>query len=96
MQYLRPKFGSKIISRRADLNWPARSPDLNVLDFWFWIFAEAQVYRRKPQSLAEVIECVDDVAASVSPDMIRSAVSNLRNRVILCFQEKGGHFQHLL
>jgi hypothetical protein len=59
-------------------------------------FTKTQVYRRNPKSLAEVMECVEDVAASVNPDMDRNAVGKLRKRALLCIQEKWGHFQHLL
>jgi hypothetical protein len=39
-------------------------------------FAESQVYCQNPESLAKVMSCVKDVAASVSSDMVCSAVRN--------------------
>ena len=36
MDWLRSKFGQRVISRNADQPWPARSPDLSPLDFWLW------------------------------------------------------------
>jgi hypothetical protein len=36
MQFLEEKFQSRVISRKAEFEWPARSPDLNPLDYWFW------------------------------------------------------------
>ena len=34
MQLLRQYFGNKIISRFGDVNWPSRSPDLTIPDFF--------------------------------------------------------------
>ena len=34
--WLRQNFGDRIISRRSSIPWPAQSPDLNPLVFWFW------------------------------------------------------------
>ena len=34
LDWLRQKFGDRIISRRSSIPWPAQSPDLNPLDFW--------------------------------------------------------------
>jgi hypothetical protein len=34
--WLGTKFGTRVISRYAEQPWPAKSPDLSPLDFWFW------------------------------------------------------------
>ena len=36
MNVLQGMFGNNIISRRAALTWPPRSPDLNDLDYYLW------------------------------------------------------------
>jgi hypothetical protein len=35
-QHLNHTFGEKWIECEGPVNWPARSPDLNHLDFWLW------------------------------------------------------------
>jgi hypothetical protein len=35
---------------------------LNVLDDWFWVFAQAEIYRRKPCTIEEVMAIAEDVA----------------------------------
>lgn len=37
-------FGTRIISRGATLNWPAHSPNLNPLDYWFWAHLRSRLY----------------------------------------------------
>lgn len=37
LQYLRSIFGFRLISLKSDcIEWPACSPDLSPLDYWFW------------------------------------------------------------
>jgi hypothetical protein len=35
-QHLNQTFGEQWIGRGGPVSWPARSPDLNSLDFWLW------------------------------------------------------------
>ena len=39
---------------------PARSPDLNVLDLYVWRVLEAGVHRRRPQSLVQLWEALEE------------------------------------
>lgn len=56
---LKGAFSGRLIRRFGDLHWPARSPDLTVLDFFLWGFLKSRVYVNKPQTLEENIhpEC---------------------------------------
>ena len=37
LDILRPVFGDRIISRRADIVWPPQSCDLTPLDYYLWV-----------------------------------------------------------
>jgi hypothetical protein len=37
--------------RRRSVEWPARSPDLSSLDFFFWDHLKNKIYKEKPQNL---------------------------------------------
>jgi inhibitor of nuclear factor kappa-B kinase subunit alpha len=93
LNFLHSKFRERIISRRSEIVWPAASPDLNPLDFWFWGYADAEVFRREPRSLQELMETVEDFCACLDMEMIRSAVLNVKKRAQLCVAQKGGHFE---
>jgi hypothetical protein len=54
-QDLNQTFGEQWIERRVPVNWPARSPDLNPLDFWPWGHLKALVYSM-PISDLEMLE----------------------------------------
>ena len=47
-QWLDDNFDGRVISRLTERPWPARSPDLSPLNFWFWAVALAAL-RRNPQ-----------------------------------------------
>ena len=46
--WLESKFGDRVISRLTARPWPAKSPDLSPLDFWFWSVALAECRRAPP------------------------------------------------
>jgi hypothetical protein len=53
MQVLSSVFGDRIIS--SDI-WPARSPDINPCDFFFWGCLKDKVYSNNPQMEEELKE----------------------------------------
>ena len=34
--------------------WPAKSPDMSCLDFWFWVVVMEEVRKRGPSTLTEL------------------------------------------
>jgi hypothetical protein len=76
MSLHKSKFGNRIISHFSDVNWPARSRDLNVLGYWLWSFVESEVHRQHSETLNDIQQLVEDVAPSLSTEMIHNAVGN--------------------
>jgi hypothetical protein len=54
-QRLNQTFGEQWIGSGGPVNWPARSPDLNPLDFWLWVHLKILLYSA-PISDLEVLE----------------------------------------
>ena len=96
LDFVGRKFGGWVISRRSDIDWPVYSPDLNPLDFFLWGYVQSLVRRRKPKTIDELKEAVEDVAASIPEDMIRASAGNLRRHCEACLMVDGGHFEHFL
>ena len=90
-------FGDRLISNKVQEGhgspWPARSPDLNPLDFAFWGMAMQKVYNDNPQTLDELMECVENFFHTLPEDVIRNSVSNILKRARLCVKNKGDHFE---
>ncbi|GBP03334.1 hypothetical protein EVAR_101737_1 [Eumeta japonica] len=42
------QFFRKLISRRGDINWPPRSPDLTPDGLFLWGYVKSKVYTNKP------------------------------------------------
>jgi hypothetical protein len=73
LQWLHTHFGDRVISRRSDIPWPAQSPDLNPLDFWFWGWASAEVIRTQPTTIWDLIDGVETAAAVLTTPEIKKA-----------------------
>ena len=54
LEFLLDKFNGRLISRRSEIFWPPYSPDLNVLDYWFWSFAMVHIRRVQPETIDEL------------------------------------------
>ena len=96
IDFLKSKFGTRIISRKTEHHWPPYLPDLNPLDFSFWSQTMAQVVRCQPSTLQELKDVVEDFASNIDPAKVRSMVRHARYRAELCVAEGGGHIEHLV
>ena len=94
--FLENKFRGRVITRHGENPSPAYSPDLNVLDFYFWGFANQEVWRRKPSTIAKLREIVEDVAQDLSGEIIRAVMANFRKRSEICLAMGGLYFEYAL
>lgn len=95
-RHLNHVFPGKWIGRRGAIEWPARSPDLSPLDYYFWGYLKDQVYRTKPQDLVELRLRIVEEAARIPVDAIRNALSAFYHRLGYCQEVEGKQFEHLL
>ena len=79
------KFGGRVINSRTRIAWPAYSPDLNLLEFYYWVW-ENEMYSAKPTTVNQCCE----------KNVLHSVALNVLKREYLCVQQNEGHFQHLL
>ena len=87
------KYKDEVISRRAETQWPAHSPDLSPLDYWFWSVMQSAVYKMKPKDLQELQNVVNNAASQIDEEEIRRSIANFSIRAQKCHQNKGGHFE---
>ena len=93
MEKLRGIFGERIISNKAAIKWPSRSPDLNPLDYAFWGMAMQKVYRENPKTIPELMQCVEDFFEALPETVIKNSVANIMKRAELCVKNNGDHFE---
>ena len=53
-QFLEEKFLNCVVSRSSNRRWPARSPNLNPMDFFAWAYLEGKLAERKPVVIKNV------------------------------------------
>lgn len=94
--YLGERFGTRWISRGGPVEWPPRSPDLNPLDFFLWGYLKRKVYRTRPQTLDQLKDNIISECRAVTPETLEKVLSNCLKRMLLCKENDGGHFEHLL
>jgi hypothetical protein len=91
MQVLNEMFPVRMISRRGDMEWPARSPDLQACDFFLWGYFKSKVYEKKPKTTVDLKQNIRDEVAAVSPTMLQRVILNSQKRLRECVDNKGRH-----
>ncbi len=76
LRFLLDKFRGRVISRLSEIIWPPYSPDINILDYLFWLYTMMQVRWRKPTT-EEQKETVEAVAHTIPEEMVRNVVVNI-------------------
>lgn len=64
------KFPNQWIGRSGPILWPPRSPDLTVLDFFFWGFVKNIVYVEKIRDLQHLKDRICAAIETVMPEML--------------------------
>lgn len=95
-QYLDAIFPNRWIGRRGSIEWPARSPDLTLLDFFLWGYLKSIVYKTKPLDLNDLRERITLAIRSITPDMLNNVRRQFYLRLGCCQDVHGEHFEHLL
>lgn len=91
--FLREKFGDRVISRHFDWNWPARSPDLNPCDFFLWGHLKARAFLHHPSNIAELKNAISHEISNLTPDLLALTVNSLYDRLLCVLSSDGGHIE---
>ncbi|GFY34949.1 putative transposase [Trichonephila clavipes] len=78
---LKDMFGDHLISRFGPVNWPPRSCDLTLLDYFLWGYVKSLVYADKPQMLDHLEENIRRVIADIRPQMLEKVIENWTSRL---------------
>lgn len=89
-------FPNQWIGRSGPIRWPARSPDLTKLDFFLWGYVKEIVYNSPPTTAMDMQQRIVEAFASITPEMLERVETSLQQRLNLCSNENGRHFEHLL
>jgi hypothetical protein len=82
--------------RGGPVSWPARSPDLNPLDFWLWEHLKTSVCLLPINDL-EILEQKAENAFQeirVKPGIFDRLRTSVRRRAERCLEMNGNHIEH--
>lgn len=89
-------FPNSWIGRFGPQHWPARSPDLTVLDYYLWGRIKDLVYVERPTTRDNMIVQIQSAISQISHGELLKAVDQFRLRTQMCAEANGLHFEHLL
>lgn len=84
------------IGHGGTLHWPARSPDLNPLDFFLWGYVRDNIYRTRSHTIDELKTKIQEKLESIPQVMLSNVADELERRIILCKAAEGHHFEHCI
>jgi hypothetical protein len=93
MTLLKRFFDDRIISKNL---WTPRSPDFTPPDFFLWGYLKETVYKNRPRTLVDLKRNIEEAVKKITAETLLRVSRNMCQRVDLCLQENGEHFQHLL
>ncbi|CAK9801230.1 Transposable element Tc3 transposase [Anthophora plagiata] len=96
VQLLRSKFGQRVISCNADINWPPRSCDLTPLDFFLWGYLKSRVYSVKPETRNDLKDNLRVAIREITLATCRKVVENFDSRIDICSRNRGAHLNDIL
>ena len=96
LTHLQRAFPGKVLSKGGSVEWPPRSPDLSLPDFFLWGHIKAEVYRSRVPSLAALKQRIRAAIHGLSQDTVKAAVDNLALRARACVRLRGGYLETVL
>lgn len=95
--WLQQTFPARHISRLTNFPWPARSPDLSVMDFFVWGFIKDKVFADNHQELTihDLKTAIIAAFASIDNNMLCRAFDNFIKRCQECVDNNGRHVHNI-
>lgn len=81
------------IGRAGPVPWPARSPDLTPMDFFFWGYIKHLVYEHEPKDLNDLRNRIRRAFQSVSVETLHKVHLQFIKRIDKCIIAEGGHVE---
>ncbi|GFV72398.1 putative DD41D transposase [Trichonephila clavipes] len=93
---LKDTFADRLISRFGSVNWPPRSWDLTLLDYFLWGYVKSLVYADKPQTLDHLEDNIQSVIADIRPQMLEKVIENWTSRLDYIRASRGRHIPEII
>lgn len=96
-EFLNEEYPNRWIGRSGTISWPARSPDLNPIDFFYWGAVKDQVYSKPIANVDELRQRIAGAAEYInSRSFARKIKRSFLKRCRACIEVEGKQFEHVL
>ena len=92
--WLLEKFPGRLISKFSPFNWPARSPDLSVLDFYLWGALKDCVFSIPVETTQQLKHRITTEMNKINLQIIDKAFDNFVKRLHECLDNNGSHVRN--
>ncbi|GFT35715.1 uncharacterized protein TNCV_2944031 [Trichonephila clavipes] len=93
---LKDTFGDRLISRFGRVNWPPRSCDLTLLDYFLWGYEKSLVYADRPQTRDHLEDNIRRVIADIRSQMLEKVIENWTSRLDYIRASRDSHMPEIL
>lgn len=93
--FLDNHFGGRWIGTQGPIRWPARSPDLTILDFFLWSYLKNKIYCNRHNNVEELRAATDAAFQYLRMHslIIRNALARVEKVCGLCIRQNGRQFE---
>ena len=95
-QFLDEQFPEQWIGRSGPVEWPARSPDMNPLDYFLWGHLKSVVYTNRPKTIENLKQNITAACQQISPETLTNVIDSWSSRMRHCIVAEGNQFEHLI
>lgn len=94
--YLNGRY-NEWIGRNGTIHWPPNSPDITPMDTFLWGHLKNIVYQRPNRNIDELQQKIVNEIDRLNQDhnIIRDSLERLKRGHRSCFENNGGHIEHL-
>lgn len=94
--FLNQHYPNRWIGRGGPIPWPPRSPDLTKPDYFLWGFVKNIVYSTPPTTREDMMARIREAFTMITVEMLENVNSCFHDRALLCIEQNGRHFEHLI
>lgn len=96
IELLKSVFPEKLISKKGDIEWPPRSPDLSPCDYFLWGYLKSVVYDNNPNNLEQLKRNIVREINNIPRITFRRVYENLLLRLQECRANEGRHLDNII
>ena len=96
VNFLRPVFQDRIISRNANVVWSPRSCHLTTLDYYLWCDVKDKYYADKPETIDALKDNIREAIGEIQPHTIDNVLKHWTDCVGNCMKSRASHLIEII